>query len=61
MYGRENRLKVARDEAKYEEEQAEQRQRHEAAEREFRRQQLLDRARQRYGVCAWGWVGCLRE
>ena len=50
MYGRENRLKVAQDEAKYEEEQKEQRARHEQAERETRRQLLLARARQRSGA-----------
>lgn len=50
VYGREQRLKVARDEAKYEEEQAAVRERAEAADRERRRQLLLQRARQRYGV-----------
>ena len=50
MYGREQRLKVARDEAKYEEEQAAVRERAEAADREARRQLLLQRARRRYGV-----------
>ncbi|KAL4421345.1 hypothetical protein ABPG75_010636 [Micractinium tetrahymenae] len=50
VYNRDNRLKVARDEAKYEAEQAEVRARAEAADRERRRQLLLERARQRYGV-----------
>ncbi len=50
VYGRENRLKVARDEAKYEEEQAAVRERAEQADRERRRQLLLERARHRYGV-----------
>lgn len=50
VYNRDNRLKVARDEAKYEAEQAEVRARAEAADRERRRQLLLERARQRFGV-----------
>ncbi|GAB4813031.1 hypothetical protein N2152v2_000077 [Parachlorella kessleri] len=49
VYGRENRLKVARDEEKYEEEQKEARAKHEAAEKEFRHRMLLQRARERYG------------
>lgn len=56
VYGREQRLKVARDEAKYEEEQAAIREKAEAADRERRRQLLLQRARQRYGVRR---LGCL--
>ena len=55
MYGRENRLKVSQDEAKYEEEQAAVRERAADADRERRRQLLLERARQRYGV-SMPWV-----
>lgn len=66
VYGREQRLKVAQDEAKYEEEQAAIREKAEAADRERRRQLLLQRARQRYGVrlprlpagCCWGRRRC---
>lgn len=47
MYGRENRLKVARDEAKFEEDNKLKRERHVQAEREARRAALLQRARQR--------------
>jgi hypothetical protein len=54
VYGRENRLKVSRDEAKYEEEQAAIRERAEQADRERRRQLLKERARQRYGVRGGG-------
>lgn len=50
VYGRENRLKVARDEEQFEAEQKEIRDKHEQAEREFRHKLLLERARQRYGV-----------
>eukprot|EP00891_Asterochloris_glomerata_P002108 jgi/Astpho2/2108/Aster-x1039 len=50
VYGRENRLKVARDEAAYEEEQQAKRAKHQKAEQEHRRQQLLQRARQKYGT-----------
>ncbi|EFN50782.1 hypothetical protein CHLNCDRAFT_142503 [Chlorella variabilis] len=49
MYNRDNRLKVSRDEAKYEEAQSEVRGRAEAAEREARHQLLRDRARRKYG------------
>ncbi|KAL3149395.1 hypothetical protein ABBQ32_002192 [Trebouxia sp. C0010 RCD-2024] len=47
VYGRENRLKVSRDEAKFEEENKLKRERHVQAEREARRAALLQRARQR--------------
>ncbi|DBB08958.1 TPA: hypothetical protein ACH3X3_007593 [Trebouxia sp. C0006] len=47
VYGRENRLKVARDEAKFEEENKIKRERHIQAEREARRAALLQKARQR--------------
>lgn len=47
MYGRDNRLKVARDEAAHEAEQAVQREKHRAAEAQARRQLLLERAKQR--------------
>jgi hypothetical protein len=54
VYGRENRLKVIQDEAKYEEEQAAVRERAEQADRERRRDLLKERARRRYkGVRAW--------
>lgn len=45
VYGRENRLKVSRDEAKFEEESKLKRERHIQAEREARRAALLQRAR----------------
>ncbi|KAI3423922.1 hypothetical protein D9Q98_009756 [Chlorella vulgaris] len=48
VYGRENRLKVIQDEAKYEEEQAAVRERAEQADRERRRDLLKERARRRY-------------
>lgn len=51
MYNRENRLKVAQDEAKAREQEEEARQRHEQAEREHRHQLLLLRAR---GAAAGG-------
>jgi hypothetical protein len=47
VYGRDNRLKVARDEAAHEAEQAVQREKHRAAEAQARRQLLLERAKQR--------------
>ncbi len=47
MYGRENRLKVARDEAKHAAEEEELKQRHQAAERQYRHSLLLHRAQQR--------------
>lgn len=47
VYGRDNRLKVARDEAAHAAEQAEQQEKHRAAEAQARRQLLLERARQR--------------
>ncbi|KAK9819696.1 hypothetical protein WJX72_001330 [[Myrmecia] bisecta] len=45
VYGRENRLKVARDEAKYEEEERVKREKHTEAERAYRHKLLLQRAR----------------
>lgn len=53
VYGRENRNKVARDEAKHAEEQKAQDEKHQQAEREFKRSLLLSRAQAKYGV------GCL--
>jgi hypothetical protein len=50
VYNQDNRLKVARDEAKYEAEQKELRDKHQAAERGFRHQLLLQRARERRAV-----------
>lgn len=47
VYGRENRLTVSRDEAKFEEENKLKRERHVQAEREARRAALLQRARQK--------------
>ncbi len=51
VYNRDNRLKVAQDEAKAREQEEEARQRHEQAEREHRHQLLLQRAR---GAAAGG-------
>ena len=48
VYGRENRLRVARDEEAAAEEEAQVQERHEQAEREHRHQLLLQRARARY-------------
>lgn len=50
VYGRENRNRVARDEAKHAEEQKVLDEKREQAEREHRRNHLLARARARYGV-----------
>lgn len=48
VYGRENRLKVARDEAAAADEQRKVQEKHEAAEREHRHRLLLERARGRH-------------
>mmetsp|Transcript_2545 Transcript_2545/g.5675 ORF Transcript_2545/g.5675 Transcript_2545/m.5675 type:complete len:401 (-) Transcript_2545:444-1646(-) len=45
VYNRDNRFKVAQDEAKAREKEQEEAERHQNAEREYRRQQLLERAR----------------
>ncbi|KAL6775928.1 hypothetical protein ACKKBG_A19110 [Auxenochlorella protothecoides x Auxenochlorella symbiontica] len=50
VYGRENRLKVAEDEAKHAAEQEEATTRHQAAEAGYRHRMLLARARQRQGM-----------
>lgn len=52
MYGRENRLKVARDEEAYNEEQKKIKEKHQIAEREHRHKLLLSKARQRHGGSA---------
>ncbi|KAK9808196.1 hypothetical protein WJX73_007342 [Symbiochloris irregularis] len=50
VYGRENRLKVARDQAAHAEVEAARLAKHQQAEGQRRRLQLLDRARQRAGI-----------
>lgn len=52
VYNRDNRLKVARDEAKYDQRQQVIAEKHNAAEREHRRLALKERARQRHGGAA---------
>lgn len=57
MYGRENRLKVAEDEAKHAAEQEEALARHQAAEAAYRHRMLLAQARRRQGVSGVCWGG----
>jgi len=52
VYNRDNRLKVARDEAKYDQRQQDLTEKHNAAEREHRRLALKERARERHGGAA---------
>jgi hypothetical protein len=52
VYNRDNRLKVARDEAAHEQKQQDLNGKHNAAEREHRRLALKERARQRHGGAA---------
>lgn len=54
VYNRDNRLKVARDEAAHAAEQAEQQEKHRAAEAQARRQLLLERAKQRRAAAVNG-------
>jgi hypothetical protein len=52
VYNRDNRLKVARDEAAHEQREQDIKEKHNAAEREHRRLELKKRARQRHGGAA---------
>jgi hypothetical protein len=52
VYNRDNRLKVARDEAAHDQRQQDLAEKHNAAEREHRRKALKERARQRHGGAA---------
>lgn len=59
VYGRDNRLKVARDEAAHAAQQAEQDEKHRAAEAQARRQLLLERAKQRRQAALGGHADAL--